>query len=52
MVVSKVLEQTLLPRHCVVLLLSDVGHMGFIEDKESTLNFLHGFISSVYHYSN
>lgn len=48
MVVSKVLEQTLLPNHCEVLLLSDVGHMGFIEAKEMTMNFLHGFISTVY----
>jgi len=47
-VVSKVLEQTLLPKHCEVLLLSDVGHMGFIEAKETTMNFLHGFISTVY----
>ncbi len=48
MVVSKVLEQTLLPKHCEVLLLSNVGHMGFIEAKATTMNFLHGFISTVY----
>lgn len=48
MPVSKVLDQAILPKHCEILLLSDVAHMGFIEAKETTLNFLHGFISSVY----
>ena len=48
MVVSKVMEQILLPKHCELLLLANVGHMGFIEAKETTMNFLHGFISTVY----
>jgi len=48
MAVAKVLEQTLLPKHCEVLILSDVGHMGFIEAKETTLNFLQGFLKTVY----
>lgn len=48
MSVSKVLDQAILPKHCEVLLLSDVAHMGFIEAKEMTLNFLRGFISTVY----
>ena len=48
MSVSKVLDQTLSPKHCEVLLLSDVGHMGFIEAKETTMDFLRGFISTVY----
>ena len=48
MVISKVMEQIILPKRCEVLLLSNVGHMGFIEAKEITLNFLHGFISTVY----
>ena len=48
MPVSKVLDQAILPKHCEILLLSDVGHMGFIEAKETTMNFLHGFISMVY----
>jgi len=51
MVVSKVMEQILLPKHCELLLLSNVGHMGFIEAKETTMNFLHGFISTVYNCS-
>lgn len=48
MVVSKVMEQILLPKHCELLLLANVGHMGFIEAKEITMNFLQGFISTVY----
>jgi pimeloyl-ACP methyl ester carboxylesterase len=48
MPVSKALEQSVLPRHCEVLLLADVGHMGFIEAKETTLNFLRCFASRVY----
>jgi len=48
MVVSKVMEQILLPKHCELLILANVGHMGFIEAKETTMNFLHGFISTVY----
>jgi len=51
MVVSKVMEQILLPKHCELLLLANIGHMGFIEAKETTLNFLHGFISTVYNCS-
>ena len=48
LVVSKVMEQIVLPKHCEILLLANVGHMGFIEAKETTLSFLHGFISSAY----
>jgi len=48
MVVSKVMEQIVLPKHCELLLLANVGHMGFIEAKEITMNFLHGFITTVY----
>jgi pimeloyl-ACP methyl ester carboxylesterase len=48
MVVSKVMDQIVLPKHCELLLLSNVGHMGFIEAKETTMNFLHGFISTAY----
>jgi len=48
MPVSKALEQSVLPKHCEVLLLADVGHMGFIEAKETTLNFLHCFASRIY----
>jgi len=51
MVVSKVMEQVVLPQHCELLLLANVGHMGFIEAKETTMNFLHGFISTVYNCS-
>lgn len=48
MSISNVLDQALLPKHCEVLLLSDVGHMGFIEARETTLDFLRGFITTVY----
>lgn len=48
MAVSKALEQSVLPKHCEVLILADVGHMGFIESKEATLNFLHCFASRIY----
>jgi len=48
MPVSKVLEQSILPKHCEVLLLSNVGHMGFIEAEETTMDFLRGFITTVY----
>jgi pimeloyl-ACP methyl ester carboxylesterase len=48
MPVSKVLDQAILPKHCEVLLLSDVAHMGFLEAKETTLNFLRGFMATVY----
>ena len=46
MAVSKVLDQAILPKHCEILLLSDVAHMGYIEAKDTTMNFLHGFMST------
>ena len=48
MPVTKVLEQSLLPKHCEVLLLSNVGHMGFLEAKEITLSFLASFASRIF----
>jgi pimeloyl-ACP methyl ester carboxylesterase len=48
MTVEKTLEQAVLPKHCEVLMLAGVGHMGFIEAKVATLNFLHGFASGVF----
>jgi pimeloyl-ACP methyl ester carboxylesterase len=35
--VNKVIEMIALPKHCDVLILSRVGHMGYIEAKEETL---------------
>jgi pimeloyl-ACP methyl ester carboxylesterase len=35
--VNTVLEMVALPKHADVLILSNVGHMGYIEDKEATL---------------
>ncbi|MDP4290444.1 MAG: alpha/beta hydrolase [Bacteroidota bacterium] len=46
--IPRVLEQALKPKHCEVLLLSGVGHMGFIEARETTIHFIHGFLSTIY----
>ncbi len=40
---QKVLAQTILPEHSEVLILSDTGHMGFIEAKKRTLNSIRCF---------
>lgn len=38
--VQNVLAQAILPRHSEVLVLADVGHMGFIEAKQKTLEMI------------
>ncbi len=48
MPVSKALDQSVLPKHCEVLILADVGHMGFIEAEDTTLDFIHSFASRIY----
>ncbi len=35
--IDKVIDMVALPKHCDVLILSNVGHMGYIEAKEETL---------------
>jgi pimeloyl-ACP methyl ester carboxylesterase len=35
--ISKVIEMISLPKHCDILILSNVGHMGYIEAKDETL---------------
>ncbi len=42
--VSKVIEMIALPKHCDVLILGNVGHMGYIEAKEETLEKCRYFI--------
>jgi pimeloyl-ACP methyl ester carboxylesterase len=35
--INKIIEMIALPKHCDVLILSQVGHMGYIEAKDETL---------------
>jgi len=42
---GKVLEQIALPRHAEALLLENVGHMGYLEARETTLEVLEGFVA-------
>jgi pimeloyl-ACP methyl ester carboxylesterase len=39
-----IMEQALLPHHSEILLLENIGHMGYIEAKKDTLKALHNFI--------
>jgi pimeloyl-ACP methyl ester carboxylesterase len=41
--VQNVLAQGILPRHSEVLVLADVGHMGFIEAKQQTIDMISCF---------
>jgi pimeloyl-ACP methyl ester carboxylesterase len=41
--VQNILAQAILPRYSEVLVLGDVGHMGFIEAKEKTMEMVRGF---------
>lgn len=45
--VQNVLAQAILPRHSEVLVLADVGHMGFIEKEKETLNILWSFVDRI-----
>ena len=42
--VQNVMAQAILPAHAEVLILGNVGHMGFIESREKTLDMLRCFI--------
>ena len=42
--VQTVMAQAILPEHAEVLILGGVGHMGFIEARDETLEMLKGFI--------
>ncbi|HPX33765.1 MAG TPA: alpha/beta hydrolase [Bacteroidales bacterium] len=46
--VQNVLAQAILPRHSEVLVLADVGHMGFLEAPGETLRMIHSFASKVF----
>lgn len=43
---DSLLPQLALPKHCEALILDNVGHTGFIEAKEKTLNVLFNFAKS------
>jgi pimeloyl-ACP methyl ester carboxylesterase len=40
-----IMEQALLPGHSEVLLLDDVGHMGYVEAEKDTMSVLHCFLN-------
>jgi len=46
--VQNVMAQAILPELAEVLILSNVGHMGFIEAKTETLQMIKGFLNQVY----
>lgn len=46
--VEKMLAQVALPKHSELLLLGNVGHMGFIEAKSATLKAISSFASRVF----
>lgn len=46
--VQKIMSQALLPAHAEVLMLHNVGHMGFVEAPEKTLNVLRDFAARTY----
>ncbi|MDB4303403.1 alpha/beta hydrolase [Desulfosarcina sp.] len=46
--IKAILEQAALPFHSEVLLLENIGHMGFIEAKEKTCNILKTFTQRCY----
>jgi pimeloyl-ACP methyl ester carboxylesterase len=43
--VSTMIAQAMLPNHAEVLILGKTGHMGFIEERDKTLGFIHSFVS-------
>lgn len=43
---DSLLQQLALPKHCEVLILDNVGHTGYIEAKQETLNVLFNFANS------
>lgn len=46
--VQNIMAQAILPQHSQVLILANVGHMGFVEAKVQTLNMIKGFLIQVY----
>jgi len=45
---DKIMAQAMLPKHSEVLLLDNVGHMGYIEARTIILNSLAGFVKRVF----
>lgn len=46
--VQNIMAQAMLPELSEVLILANVGHMGFVEAKAQTLNMIKGFLMQVY----
>ncbi len=46
--VNAILEQAALPNRCEVQIYGDVGHMGYIEAKEDTLEIIYNFIKKCF----
>ncbi len=46
--VQNVLAQAILPRHSEVLVLADVGHMGFLEAKQQTIDMISCFARKLF----
>ena len=46
--VQNIMAQAMLPDHSEVLILANVGHMGFVEAKAQTLNMIKGLLVQVY----
>ena len=46
--VQNIMAQAILPQHSQVLILANVGHMGFLEAKNETLKMIRGFLMQVY----
>lgn len=43
--IETIQEQVILPKICEVLFLEDIGHMGFIESKNTIYNAINGFVN-------
>jgi len=46
--VQNIMAQAILPQNSQVLILANVGHVGFVEAKVQTLNMIKGFLIQVY----
>lgn len=45
---TSLMAQSVIPKHSEILILGDCGHMGYIEKKEETTNFIRQFVVNVY----
>ena len=44
---EKMMHQISLPKHAEILILDDVAHMGYLEDFDTTVGFVEGFVGRV-----